>query len=267
VVIGDPDFGEPAQTPAGPPGRATEGFWGRLLTALQRTVTLGRCHSINQVNPRPVSGAQGLTLRFDPLPETRSEAEQIAELLGIHAWLGGEAEKPRLVACRSPRFLHLATHAFAVSEPSSEPVRPTGAAPEAAKATAWENPLRRPGLALAGANRDAAEGRLTAWDVTGLDLGRTEVVVLSAGLPAAEAGAALGAVGLARSFVLAGARAVVTTFWLVPEEARREVLADFYRRLLDRQSSGDALREARRSLRAAHPDPSVWGALACPELA
>ena len=123
------------------------------MTALRCGVTLGRYRSINEGKPRPASGVQGKTLRFDPLPETRIEAEQVAAALGVCAWLGGEAEKPRLVACRSPRVLHLATQAFALGEPA-----PVSA--EAARPAGLENPLRRVGLALAGANRDAAEGRL-----------------------------------------------------------------------------------------------------------
>src|SRR5262249_29398165 len=152
---------------------------------------------------RPVPDGRQGRRQFQPLPGARAEAERIAGLLGVRAWLGEEADKSRLAACPSPRVLHLATHAFAVAESSSGSACPADAAPEAAKSAGWESPLRRAGLALAGANRDAADGRLTAWNVTGLDLGQTEVVVLPAGLPTDQAAYDVAAVGLPRSFVLA----------------------------------------------------------------
>jgi CHAT domain-containing protein len=118
---------------------------------------------------------------------------------------------------------------------------------------------------LTGANRDAgtADGRLTAWDAAGLDLAGTEVVFLPACQAADDGSAAGDAVGLPRSFALAGARAVIVSLWPIPEEARRKLLAEFYRRLLDGKSSGDALGQAQRRLGTTHPDPAEWGAFMC----
>jgi CHAT domain-containing protein len=104
---------------------------------------------------------------------------------------------------------------------------------------------------------------LTTSDATGLDLKGTEVVALTNCEAGAADGAAWDLAALQRAFVLAGARAVLTSLWAVPDEPRRELLTDFYRRLVAGTACGEALREALRQLRAAYPDPAVWGAFLC----
>jgi ribosomal protein S18 acetylase RimI-like enzyme len=181
----------------------------------------------NARSRRRVQSARGVP-RFDPLPETRTEAEAIAELLAVRPWLGGEATKSRLTACGSPRVVHLATHVFAPDDTGR-----TEPGPGSAEAVAWENPLRRTGVALAGANRDTAGGRLTAWEVGGLDLLDTELVVLSAcktALGALHAGE--GVFGLRRAFIVAGAKTLVMSLWKVPDLATTFLMDRFYDNLL-----------------------------------
>jgi CHAT domain-containing protein len=136
-----------------------------------------------------------------------------------------------------------------------------------------ENPLLHSGLALAGANwknkgftppPEAEDGLLTAEDVSGLDLLATELVVLSAcetGVGEIHVGE--GVFGLRRAFVLAGAKTLVMSLWKVPDEQTRELMEDFYRRILRGEGRAEALRQAQLELKRKYPDPYYWGAFIC----
>jgi CHAT domain-containing protein len=111
---------------------------------------------------------------------------------------------------------------------------------------------------------EAEDGLLTAEDVTGLDLLDTELVVLSAcetGLGEVRTGE--GVFGLRRAFIVAGARTLVMSLWKVPDEQTRELMIDFYRRVLHGQGVADALRDAQLAMKEKYPDPYYWGAFIC----
>jgi hypothetical protein len=202
----------------------------------------------------------------------------VAGLLGVRPWLGDRALEGPLKARRSPRILHLATHGFFLADPprdpaeDSVPLRPGGGPGRLAR-SGGESPWLRSGLALAGVNAwlrgespppEAEDGLLTAEDVSGLDLLDTDLVVLSAcETGSGEQRTGESVFGLRRAFVLAGARTLVLSLWKAPDEPARELLQDFYRRLLAGQGRSDALRAAQLALRGRHPDPHAWGAFVC----
>jgi len=215
-------------------------------------------------------------LRFARLPGTDQEGQEVAHLLRAQLWLAGEAMEARLKAIHSPRILHLATHGFFLEHRPEDPNqvrRDFGVVSDRLAASRLENPLLRSGVALAGANtflaggsppEEAEDGLLTAEDVTGLDLLDTELVVLSAcdtGLGAVRTGE--GVFGLRRAFVLAGAKTLVMSLWKVPDAQTRELMADFYRRLLMEEPRAEALRSAQLGLKARYPNPRDWGAFIC----
>jgi tetratricopeptide (TPR) repeat protein len=228
-------------------------------------------------------GAKG----FHRLPGTRAEGERIANRLGVSPWLDTTALEGRLkAACHSPWILHLATHGFFLHDQQRDPNRegrgldfdfgefvggPGG--PGQLSGPMMENPMLRSGLALAGANtwlkagnppEEAEDGLLTAEDVTGLDLLATELVVLSAcetGLGQVHVGE--GVFGLRRAFVLAGAKTLVMSLWKVPDEPTRELMEDFYGRLLAGEGRAEALRQAQLAMKAKYPEPFYWGAFIC----
>ena len=90
-----------------------------------------------------------------------------------------------------------------------------------------------------------------------MDLLATELVVLSACETAlGEVHAGEGVFGLRRAFVLAGAKTLVMSLWKVPDEQTRELMEDFYRRILRGEGRAEALRQAQLEL--------IWLIVRCP---
>ena len=195
---------------------------------------------------------------FAPFRGAAAEGEAIAALLDVRPVTGAAATRGHLLAVTDPEVLHVATHGY--SQPSGDRIGegPTGVAPLV------EHPLLTSGLALAGANvaarPGAAPGVVTALDVLGMQLLSTDLVVLSA----CETGLGPlddeeGLLGLARSFLLAGARSVVWSLWKVDDDATAALMEGFYRRVLAERPRAEALQEAKRDLYREAPDrPALW---------
>ncbi|HYC93728.1 MAG TPA: CHAT domain-containing protein, partial [Thermoanaerobaculia bacterium] len=181
------------------------------------------------------------------------------------------------------RIVHLATHGFFLRDPQRSRSGVRGIIADSRQGlpgialfrTPPENPLLRSGLALAGANSaiqgralppEAGNGMLLAGDVLSIDLAGTELVVLSAcesGL--GDVRASEGVYGLRRTFLLAGARTLVTTLWPIPDAATRTLMVRFYQAILAGGRRSEALRTAQTAVRndprTAHP--FFWGAFVC----
>ena len=221
---------------------------------------------------------------FSRLSKTKGEGKYLAEKFGVTPnWLGASALEKPLKAVKSPSVLHIATHGFFYEDQKidlSEGNRSfrfdsIGGIERGVRFSIsnLKNPLLRSGLALAGANtwlkgqdppEEAEDGLLTAEDVTGMDLLDTELVVLSAcdtGLGDVHIGE--GVMGLRRSFMLAGAKTLVMSLWKVPDKETRELMEEFYDRLLEGAPRAEALRQAQLSMKAKHPNPYYWGAFIC----
>jgi CHAT domain-containing protein len=292
LILADPDFDLETVT-AGEPSQPKAGFLTRLLGRGKKAPEAPEQPvPVRATAPRSASrhsrdlDRDRSAYHFHRLPGTSAEGGRVAAMLGVSPWLDATALEGRLkTACRSPCILHLATHGFFLpdqSDPHPEGRRLgfdfgdfTGTKDGSGRLSGpmMENPMLRSGLALAGANtwlragnppEEAEDGLLTAEDVTGLDLLATELVVLSAcetGLGQVHVGE--GVFGLRRAFVLAGAKTLVMSLWKVPDEPTRELMEDFYGRLLAGEGRAEALRQAQLAMKAKYPAPFYWGAFIC----
>jgi CHAT domain-containing protein/tetratricopeptide (TPR) repeat protein len=201
--------------------------------------------------------AASLRPRFAPLPESGREADAVARLWREAARpaevLRGAGASEGSLKAKAPghRVLHLATHAFAMSDAC---VPAYGAS--ARRGTLQSNPLLGAGLVLAGASRRSRmpatmdDGILTAEEISGMDLSGVEWAVLSAcdsGGGVLRAGE--GIFGLRRAFQIAGVRTVIVSLWPVEDRLARTWMEALYSsRLTQRRSTADAVRDASRGL-------------------
>jgi CHAT domain-containing protein len=223
----------------------------------------------NRASPR-----EAKRLRFDysqiffgPLTGVGQEVRALKELLPNATFLTKErATKTALQGLVAPSILHIATHGFFL--PDQPPPKQNGgvaARQEDTRLGKWAayttNPLLRSGLALAGANQtgDAKDnGILTALEASGLNLWGTKLVVLSAcdtGVGVVRNGD--GVYGLRRALVLAGAESQVMSLWPVADRSTGELMAGYYKNLVQGRGRGEALRQVQlqmlRSNARGHP--------------
>jgi CHAT domain-containing protein len=202
---------------------------------------------------------------WKPLPGTAQEADEIIHRLpSLAMYRGARATETALKALHGPKILHLATHGFFLDD--QQPLAAAPASPSSIQSTpsygeAYENPLLRAGLVLAGANQLASgddDGILTAMEASGLDLDGTQIVVLSA----CETGVGKvtngdGVYGLRRALVIAGAESMVMSLWQVDDTATRDLMAGYYARLTAGKPRSAALRDIQLEIQGkpkyAHP--------------
>jgi len=179
------------------------------------------------------SAAQRGFFRFQPLPHTRLEVEEIAALFPPESatlYLGAAAteEKAKTVGA-GVRYLHFATHAvFDDRLPLNSALALT--VPE----------TFQPG---------ADNGLLQAWEIFEQVHLEADLVVLS-GCDTAlgEELTGEGLIGLSRAFQYAGARSVLASLWSVPDTSTAELMRRFYGYLSSGLGKDEALRQAQLEL-------------------
>ena len=166
------------------------------------------------------------------LPYATEEARSVAHMLQTTPLLHQDATKNAVLAkIKKAKVIHLATRGsagggFLVLGSSSHNI-----------ATITRHTVENPGTLL-----------LNAAEVEALDI-PTALVVLSS----CDSGRGVirgdDIQGIARSFLLAGARAVLTSLWKAPDESASFFMLFFYRYLLDGYKASEALQKTSHSIR------------------
>ncbi len=116
------------------------------------------------------------------------------------------------------------------------------------------------GIVLSGANAFAkaknktglSDGILTGYDINGLDLSGTELVIFSA----CESG--LGK--LALNCQTAGAQSLISSIWKVRDDVTQKFMVHFYTNWLEKgMDKREAFRAAQAAIRRVYPEPYLWG--------
>jgi CHAT domain-containing protein/uncharacterized protein HemY len=104
-------------------------------------------------------------------------------------------------------------------------------------------------------------GAIEVREVYGMDLAKTNLVVLSAcetQLGALSKGDDI--IGLNRAFIYAGASSVIASLWTVNDEATSLLMKEFYCRLKAGMRKAEALQGAQTATRKKYPHPYYWAA-------
>ncbi len=230
----------------------------------------------------PTSTSRAITndnLRYGVkyLPGTLKEVENIAESFSDKPLLitdiSGTEESFKSLAGSSIDIIHLATHGFFWSEDDAKKRNYVTFLKydDTRQKTEEDKALMRSGLFFSGANiglkgeilpDDVEDGVLTAQELSNINLGHVDMVVMSACESGLGETSGEGVFGLQRGFKLAGANTLLMSLWKVDDTATQLLMTDFYRNYLSGKSKQESLKLAQQSLRN-NPDysaPEYWAA-------
>ncbi len=211
--------------------------------------------------------SRGKANSFIPqLPGTEKEVNTINQLLIDNGWkiesyLGTNATEQQIKQAQNYTLIHIATHGFFDDQEKEES--------NDLLAEEDDNPLNRAGLITEGGgdvlmkatkNYNIEDGVLTAHEAMNLNFENTELIVLSAcetGRGEIQQGE--GVFGLQRSFLVAGADAIVMSLFQVSDEVTQMLMVEFYKNWLAGQDKRTAFNNAQRTIKESYSDPIYWG--------
>jgi len=187
---------------------------------------------------------------FVPLSGSWAEAKNIKKLFreDSEMYMKDNANEENLFKIQAPKILHLSTHGFFIKDKDIL------------------NPMLKSGIALSGANyaikTQTGNGIVTGFELSGINLNGTELVVLSAcETGVGEVEEAEGVASLSKAFMKAGAKHIVMSLWSVDDKATATLMENFYQNIKDGKSYSVALREAKLSMiKSRKSHPYYWSA-------
>ena len=209
------------------------------------------------------------------LPGTLKEVEDIAKGFvnnpRVITDVTGTEESFKSLAGTPIDIIHLATHGFFWSDEDAKKLdyvtflNPNNKTTQSTE----DKALMRSGLFFSGANiglkgeslpEDVEDGVLTALELSNMNLGNVDMVVMSACESGLGETSGEGVFGLQRGFKLAGANTLLMSLWKVDDTATQILMTEFYKNYLSGKSKQESLRLAQKSLRdnPEYSDPQYW---------
>ena len=211
------------------------------------------------------------------LPGTLKEVEEIAQCFTSSTRLitdiNGTEESFKSLAGSAIDIIHLATHGFFWSEEDAQRrdyvtfLNPLNRKDQSSE----DKALMRSGLFFSGANiglkgeelpDDVEDGVLTALELSNMNLGNVDMVVMSACESGLGETTGEGVFGLQRGFKLAGANTLLMSLWKVDDTATQLLMTEFYKHYLSGRSKQESLHLAQRALQnnPEYNEPEFWAA-------
>lgn len=212
------------------------------------------------------SRAVGLNV-IQQLPGAELEVNLIDEILLENNWkvkrvIGKEATEKILKETKNVNVVHIATHGFFDEKPAAIK-KQFGLFEE-------DNPMDRSGILTNGGgdvllsetkNYNVFDGVLTANEAMNLNFDKTELVVLSAcETGRGEIKQGEGVFGLQRSFLVAGADALIMSLFKVSDEVTQKLMVEFYKNWNAGYTKREAFNKAQKTIKKDFPEPIYWGA-------
>ena len=210
------------------------------------------------------------------LPGTLEEVTEIARNFSIEPRLitdiHGTEESFKSLSGTPLDIIHLATHGFFWSNEDTQNRNYVSfLRNNKSEYSQEDNALLRSGLFFSGSNialmgedlpDDVEDGVLTALELSNMNLGNVDMVVMSACESGLGETSGEGVFGLQRGFKLAGANSLLMSLWKVDDIATQYLMTEFYKNYLSGKTKHESLRLAQNSLRnnSEYTDPEYWAA-------